>query len=729
MYRISSQAFKTCIALLVGVVSLSLPTQPVTGAPPSHSRSHVSIDSLLQNVDAWILSDTTRILAYIDSCNARTDSMLSQSRHWATTHKKMEDLLGIDAIGSPQPDNTGRIYFLMRITGEAGALFYVDEPMGWPHQVTPNSWTDRGINISYFRVHPSGKFVIVYTDVHGDENIDLYRFDRDGTYEPLLIDRTVRYANVQLADGDTVYVIANDGEREHILKLDVQTGDTTFVYSESESIDIMDYHDGNLLCRRMYTFNESQLFTIDLRTKKVTEVGGKAHVMDANLTIRGEILSLSSELSSEDEYFKFLLFEPERPHKPRVVYELQSGSDYGLFLRDRDVMVINLNFDGITRLLAFDLNGKTLPVPQVPVGVASLLRSNGVGDIAFTVSSPQFPPTPYIFHLGDTTLTQIGSVATFGFDFSHIDVQVIHYPSTDGMRIPALLYAPRTAKRDGSNPAVVIYHGGPPSQSRPYFSRSRLFAMEMGLVMLFPNVRGSDGYTPAYEAADNLEGRFQALVDSERALDYLVEDGWSSQDRIAIWGGSYGGYVVNWLSVACPEKFACALSDVGSADVDFNNLHSQKSFLKGWEREMGPVGSELTRSLSPIYRATKVAKPILITSGFHDRRVPAADPRRWSWLLGKLGKDVLYYETVETGHGSSRRSQLIHELSLQYTFMLSHILPEPRIKRLNQPRISTDESLATDLTDWTDIMGNTSHGSPRIGRIGFGPRINADKRR
>jgi dipeptidyl aminopeptidase/acylaminoacyl peptidase len=652
----------------------------LTKLPSAIHLNQAPIDSLLRHVDTWILTDTTRILHYIDSCNAETDRALTRSPHWTSTRERLVDLMGIDWIWMPKPDNTGRIYFLMRITGEIDALFYVDEPMGWPHQLTPNSWAGKGIEIWEYLIHPSGDYLLVFVDVHGDENLDIYRFDRDGTYRPLLVDRNVRYGSARFGTENDVYLIADDGEREHIIQLNALTGDTSFVYQESESIDLSGFHDGKLLCGRWYSFSEVQLFLLDVGMGKVTEIGEIASITDAFSTKDGRVLALSSEKSKPDEYYKYLLFDPKRPHEPTTLYTPGMGVDYyGALVKPLGIVVTKLNSDGVSRLLAFDLSGKLVPVPDVPVGVVGPLYANDSGDIAFTFSSPSMPGTPFLFHLGDTTLTQFGKVATFGFDFSHIDVKVVRYASTDGMLIPALLFVPQTAKRDGRNPAVVIYHGGPPDQSRPYFSRNRSFAMEMGMVMLLPNVRGSEGYTPAYEAADNLEGRFQSLQDCERALDYLVEEGWSSPDKIAIWGGSYGGYVVNWLSVTCPEKFACAISEVGIADVDFNNLHSRTSFLKGWEREMGPVRSELTRRLSPIYRATDVKKPILVTAGFYDRRVPAADPRRWSWLLGRLGKDVLYYEVVEAGHGVTQKTQLIDDLTRQYVFMLSHILPEPRI--------------------------------------------------
>jgi dipeptidyl aminopeptidase/acylaminoacyl peptidase len=221
---------------------------------------------------------------------------------------------------------------------------------------------------------------------------------------------------------------------------------------------------------------------------------------------------------------------------------------------------------------------------------------------------------------------------------------------------------------------VVSYHGGPPSQSRPYFQRNIAFALSRGLIMLFPNVRGSSGYGPAWEQADNLEGRFSALEDDVAAIDYLINEKWSNPNKIAIWGASYGGYTVNYLAANYPDKFACVVSEVGVADVDYSTTHGDVTFAGGWEKEMGPVGSELTHRLSPIYNAANVSRPILVTAGFHDPRVFPGDPRRFGYVLREMGKDVLYFEQTKSGHGGAQKSLLIEDFTRSYVFMLEHLL-------------------------------------------------------
>ncbi len=652
----------------IGIVSLAL------FVSVSLAETSLQIEEFLADVDTWITTDTSRILSFIDSCNAYSTSTLEASPHWPSTYRDLSFLLGIDDVESPQIDNTGRMYFLMRITGEDDALFYVDQAMSWPHQMTPNNWFSEGLSIGYYDVHPSGKYVLAGVMKHGNENHDVYLFERDGAFRALIQDQNVQYRTIVFKNEDEFFLVSDDNKNLFLLKYTISAGKLDTLYTEDEAFDPEDYLDGKLLCSRWFSFSESQLFIYDPEKKKATDVTKRGLFWGGYFTLDGRIVTLTSSLSSGDEFMKFAIVDPNKPDKLAFLYDPQMEIDSYLLVKKAGTLVATLNKDGYSQLLAFDLAGNSVELPQPEIGVAYALSANEFGEVVLDFSSPRTAPALYRFRLGTSSLEQVASTSTFGFDFSDIRVEVIHYPSSDGMQIPALLYHPSGAKKDGKNPAIVVYHGGPPSQSRPYFKRNVAFALSRGIILLFPNVRGSTGYGPAFEEADNLEGREQSLVDCEMALDYLVKQGWTSYDRIAIWGASYGGYVVNYLSVKAPDKFVCGVSEVGMSDIDHNDTLVDLTFRKGWERELGPVGSELTHRLSPIFYAESILRPMFLTGGFNDPRVPASDARRFALLLSKLGKKVMYYEEVEAGHGGVTRSQTIKEYARSYVFMLDHIM-------------------------------------------------------
>ena len=645
------------------------------------SPAQEMVKEILAEADTWIISDTTRILNFIDDCNGQTLQTLERSPHWQSTYNDLSFLLSIDFVSDPQMDNTGRMYYGMRITGQTMALFYTDEPMGFPCQLTPNNWDDVGLHIGYYLVHPSGNYILVATHLHGNENYDIYKFDRNGSFEPLLVDGSIQFRQPVFKNEDEFFLISSDRTTQTLIKHTISTGQIDTIYTESGWFGPDDYRDGMILCTRWLSFSESQLFMVDAKTGKAKDLTKKGLYNGGFFTQDGRVVTQTSALSKPDEFLKFALIDPKKPKKLKLLYDPKMDTDEGfLVVQETDAVVALLNKEGYSQLVAFDLEGKEIKTPRQKIGVimggfpASIgYFANEHGDVSFGFSSPNTSPSAYSFHLGTEKLKKWATVSTFGFDFSNIDVQLIHYPSEDGTLIPAFLYIPKTAKKNGQNPAVVNYHGGPPAQSRPYFMRNVAFALSQGLVMMFPNVRGSSGYGPAWEAADNLEGRFRALEDDIAAVDYLVREGWSNPDKIAIWGASYGGYTVNYLAVKWPEKFSCAISEVGVADVDYELTHGDITFQAGWEKEYGPVGSELTHKLSPIFWAENIKQPIFVTAGFYDPRVFAGGPRRFGYLLKKLGKNVLYYEEVKAGHGGSTTSQVVEQYTRNYVFILDHI--------------------------------------------------------
>ena len=630
------------------------------------------ISALLKDADQWITTDTARMIDYIENENAKTIKELKNSKFWESTNKDLGFLLSIDYVGSSRIDNTGRIYYLMRITGETSALFYSDTPMGFPHQLSPNNWIEEGLTIPRYLVHPSGDYLLALVMRYGNELFDIYRFNRDQTFKPLLVNDKIEFTAPVFKNKDEFFFLINDHKNTYLALYSQKDGSIDTLYTEDNYYAPIDYQDGKILCVRWFSFSESQLFTIDEKTHNMMNITDRGLYLGGHFTKSGDVLTLTAELSKTKGFPVFALIKPSK--ELRILYDPGMDVDDYAFTSEKGVVLASLNKDGYSKLVAFNLKGKELDVPEMDVGVIGGVSTNDLGETVVDFSSPTIPPTPYLFKVGKKEKTKIANVATFGFDFSDIEVKVIHYPSTDGTLIPSLLYLPRGANKDGNNPAIVIYHGGPPSQSRPWFQRNMAFALSRGIIVMLPNVRGSEGYGPKWERADNGEGRFQALEDAMSAIDYLISKKWSKPEKIAIKGGSYGGYTVNYLAVKYPEKFACVVSEVGVADVDYTNTHGDITFQKGWEIEYGPLGSELTHRLSPIFYASNVKKPMLITTGSHDPRVVASDPRRFSYLLNQLGKDVLYYEEMKAGHGSSTKSQLIADFSRSYTFIMDHII-------------------------------------------------------
>jgi len=639
------------------------------------------ISDILAEADSWIISDTSKMMTFIDSCNQVTDENLRSSKHWNDVSEKLSFLLGIDYVGSAQIDNTGRVYFMMRLTGEIGHLFYVDKPMGWPIQLSPNNWLAEGYTIWSYDVHPSGDYVLVSAMKYGNERHDIWKFNRDGSFVPLLVNSQIRYSNIVYKNKDEFFLGIDDQENQYFCKYTISTGALDTLYQDSEWAGIYDYEDGTLLCGRYFSFSENQLFTLDENSLKAKDLTERGNFDTAYLTKDGRVVSTTNVKSKTDEFMKLVVFDLNKPKKMKVVYDPKMENAGYEFIKSKNIVIMTLNKDGYSELVGLDLDGNKVDVPSIPVGVLSgggpyddNGSTNEVGDFVYGFSSPNLQPTIFHFKIGENKIIPVATVSTFGFDFSNVKVEVVRYPSLDGEMIPALLYAPGDLVKNGKNPAIVQYHGGPAQQWRPYFQRNLAFALSQGLVVMRPNVRGSSGYGPAWEEADNQEGRFASLGDAEAALDWLVDEGYSNYNQIGIEGASYGGYTVNYLAANAPEKFACVISEVGPSDHDYGQSHGDVGGRNIWENEFAATGSDLSHKLSPVFKADKVKRPMIIKAGHNDPRVFAGDPRRFAYLLGMLGAEVFYLEDVETGHGATTKEKLITDLTRNYVFMMEHIV-------------------------------------------------------
>ncbi|UCD94847.1 MAG: hypothetical protein JSU69_01995, partial [Candidatus Zixiibacteriota bacterium] len=192
------------------------------------------IEKILGEIDPWVTTDTAKIMAYIDSASKITTETIQSSEFWEPTVRDLSFLLGIDLVTSPKIDNTGRIYFTMRLTGESEALFYMDKVMSWPMQLSPNNWTDEGLTISGYSVHPSGDYILVRVNKHGDEMHDIWHFSRNGQFRPLLESRTVRYSGLIFNEDnpDEFYLYIDNRKDMHIGRYTISTGKLDTLYHE-----------------------------------------------------------------------------------------------------------------------------------------------------------------------------------------------------------------------------------------------------------------------------------------------------------------------------------------------------------------------------------------------------------------------------------------------------------------------------------------------------------------
>jgi dipeptidyl aminopeptidase/acylaminoacyl peptidase len=274
--------------------------------------------------------------------------------------------------------------------------------------------------------------------------------------------------------------------------------------------------------------------------------------------------------------------------------------------------------------------------------------------LAFGYSSPLVPGDVWRFDTATGALDRL-TVSPCDVDpAGFVDAELVHVPSFDGLEVPAFVYRPRG--RSGPSPVVVVIHGGPESQYRPSFTPLTQYLVAHGFAVVAPNVRGSTGYGRAYQHLDDVDKRLDSVRDLAAIHAWLGTQDDLDQDRAALYGGSYGGYMVLAGLAFQPELWAAGVDIVGMSNL-VTFLENTSAWRRAFrEREYGSLAHdrELLEQLSPITHVDAMRAPLLIIHGANDPRVPLGEAEQIHAVLTARGvrSELLVYP--DEGHGLSK---------------------------------------------------------------------------
>jgi len=240
-------------------------------------------------------------------------------------------------------------------------------------------------------------------------------------------------------------------------------------------------------------------------------------------------------------------------------------------------------------------------------------------------------------------------------------MKAVSYPSSDGMLIPGYLTLP-VGKGIRNLPTVILVHGGPKGP-RDYWGYNSFvqFLANRGYAVLQPNFRASGGYGKAFLNAGDLQWGKLMQDDITWGVKYLIKQGFSDPSKIAIMGGSYGGYATLAGLTFTPDVYACGIDIVGPSNL-FTLLESVpaywesgRAFLYGMTGDPNTEeGKKRIKESSPLFHADKITKPLLIVQGANDPRVKKAEADQIVIALRDKGKDVEYLLADDEGHGFAK---------------------------------------------------------------------------
>ena len=572
-------------------------------------------------------------------------------------------------------DDGARVFFLRR-SGGVTQLFVTDAEGGAPRQLT-----NRKTAVGPCVPSPDGSRVVVGYDHGGDENYDLFLVDvaaEKPEAVPFRGGQGVQHGSIVWArEGDRVYFRSNADDRAAwtLWTAEVPRGAVERLPVPAGPWSIEDVAPGGarlLLARERANFDRS-LFVWDRASDAYLELDARP-AGEAAAPGRASFVGDGSRVA-------LLTDRTEDGHRWPFVLDLASGRRTRLLVAGRGpapgIAGTSLEFDD----LAVSPDGGTLVAlenrdggsaihqrgttagafategyPQGPGGVLVGPRIDAKGRVFVTRTAPDDPGTILRHDPGAKLWTPIVRPDLGALRPADLPdpPKAVAYPTFDGRSIPAWLYLPRGREPRGL-PFVLSIHGGPEGQDRPGFHGERAYLLSLGYGVLAPNVRGSTGYGKTYRDLDNGPRRLDSVKDAKAAVDWLVAEGLADPRRIAVQGGSYGGYMVLALLAEHPDTFAAGAESVGISNFEtfLENTAPYRRALR--EAEYGPLTDRaLLRSLSPIHKVAAIQSPLLIAQGVNDPRVPVGEARQMEAELRRLGRPVEAIYFANEGHGWRR---------------------------------------------------------------------------
>jgi dipeptidyl aminopeptidase/acylaminoacyl peptidase len=349
---------------------------------------------------------------------------------------------------------------------------------------------------------------------------------------------------------------------------------------------------------------------------------------------------------------------------------------------DGRLIALAANEDGVSRLHVLDAaTGEERPAPDAPTGVISGLTFRpGSHEVGFTLSSSRSPSDAYSLDLDGNTLSRWTESETAGFDPATFpEPELIHFDSFDGRPIPAFVYRPPASKFPGPRPVLLNIHGGPEGQFRPVFlGRLNYLLNELGIAVIFPNVRGSSGYGKTYLKLDNGMKRQDSVKDIGALLDWIGRRDEFDTDRIGVTGGSYGGFMSLAVQTTYPDRIRAGIDIVGISNfVTFlKNTQDYRRDLRRAEYgdERDPAMKAFLEQVSPLSNVQRIANPLLVVQGKNDPRVPLSEAEQVVAKIREGGRPVWYVVGLNEGHGFAKRPNQDYLQAVEVLFLRRYLI-------------------------------------------------------
>jgi dipeptidyl aminopeptidase/acylaminoacyl peptidase len=537
-----------------------------------------------------------------------------------------------------------------------------------------------------------GRYFIFGKDVGGNEFGQLYRYDAGDGKTTLLTDggRSQNGGVAWSTKGDRIAYgsTRRNGTDRDVYVMDPANpaSDRLVMQASGGGWAALDWSpdDRRLLVIEFLSISKTNIHLLDVASGKRTPLTDPAEsvaYLGAAFSGDGKGVYVATDKGSEFQRLGYIDLATKQytPLTTDLAWDVE-GFDLS---PDGKTIAFATNEAGVSKLYLFDTaSRRSRPVTGAPAGVIGAIawhRNNR--DLAFSMGSARSTSDVYSLdaasgQVARWTVGELGGLVAADL----AEPELIRWKSFDGLEISGFLYrAPATFA--GRRPVIVNIHGGPEGQSRPGFiGRNNYFVNELGISMIYPNVRGSTGFGKTFVGLDNGVKREDSVKDIGALLDWIAARPDLDAGRVMVTGGSYGGYMTLAVSTHYSSRLKAAVDVVGISNFAtfLKNTESYRRDLRRAEYgdERDPTIAAFFEQIAPLNNAAKIAHPLFVVQGGNDPRVPLTEAEQMVARVKQNGKPVWYLMAKDEGHGFAKKSNADFQFYATVMFVRQYLLEE-----------------------------------------------------
>ncbi|MHA2424232.1 MAG: S9 family peptidase [Candidatus Thorarchaeota archaeon] len=524
---------------------------------------------------------------------------------------------------------------------------------------------------------------IIYTrDRNGDENFQIGRIDKSGKSTWITHDQEAKH-RITFSNEIGLFYIANLENKSrldvYLHRLPIEDHAPELLIRPDDGImrvqAISSDQKYAIISRFLGNVNQ-ELMRFNLESKELESITGNISQGSTRWeTVRfidDALLLVKTDHNSDFYRLAMISLEGEFKEIPEIEESLSSEVEHATFSMETEYTYYSTNEEGYSRVFRGEFTEEGirnhleihLPLKGVLVSGDQRSYTKGMslspdgGKLALTISTPTESTNIWIINTDTLNSWKATQASMEGLPQSKFSDAILkRFTSFDGLSVPFFTYFPKGEMPTNGWPSIMMIHGGPESQIRPSFNPVIQFYVSAGYAVVTPNIRGSTGYGKTYVDLDNVEKRLDSILDIKHLYMHLKEeDGRIDSDRVAIYGGSYGGFAVLSSITEHPKLWKAAVDIVGISNfVTFlQNTATWRRELR--ESEYGSLEEDMETliKISPIHNIDKIQCPLFIIQGDNDERVPLTESLQIYESVKARGIPVELLRFADEGHGLAK---------------------------------------------------------------------------